>query len=314
MSDAADHLRRWRAAGLLDEDTADGIAAFERDRPPPAAVSSAPSVVEGIVYLGLAAIGVGMVVLAAVNWEHLGTAGRIAIAGGSAALTLVLGRILLQSARPQLVRGGAMAWLLTVALVTLAVGITADESDWGGENAFLAVGATALVSAAALWSLSRREAQLIALTGGLLLFSFSLGARLANENDQPASGGMVLFAFALFAILLTESAVLRPRYAARVLFSAAAVLGAFLGGAAVDGPAWAELFAIPLGAGLIGLSLRRATLTYMVAGVASVFLGLATVILRHVDDPTVAALAMILIGVVLVSGVLVLARYRPWRR
>lgn len=313
MSDVTEHLDRWRAAGLIDAEAAERIATFERGQPAPAP-DSAPSVVEGIVYLGLAAIGVGMVVLATVNWEDLGGAARIAVVAGPAALTLLLGWLLLHSPRPELVRGGSVAWLLAAALITLGAVVSGEEAGWAGGNVALGGGITAILVSAALWSFSRREAQLFAFAAAIILFSFSLAERINRDNDQPVIGGLTLLGLSLAALLLTEVALLTPRPAARALFSATAVFAAFFAGVGSDGSLWAEALSIPLGAGLVILSLRRATLTYMVAGVVAVFIGLATVILRHVDDPTVAALAMILIGVVLVSGVLVLARYRPWRR
>jgi len=88
--------------------------------------------------------------------------------------------------------------------------------------------------------------------------------------------------------------------------------GAFYAGLDDTVPGWVQVVTFVAGGALIALSIRRSVLLYMAFGVGAVFLGLIATILRHVDDPTMASLLLMLIGVLLIAGVLLLARLRPW--
>ncbi len=57
----------------------------------------------------------------------------------------------------------------------------------------------------------------------------------------------------------------------------------------------------------------KAELTYIVFGVLTAFLGLVTAILRHIQSPTLAALALIAVGLVMLVTIAAITRYRPWR-
>src|SRR6186997_1755332 len=96
-------LRRWQDAGLLDQDAVSRVLAFEERR---ATRGERPGVVEALVYLALAITGVGVVVLIASNWEHLGSPARSAIPGVAALVALGAGWLMLHRPSPELRRGG----------------------------------------------------------------------------------------------------------------------------------------------------------------------------------------------------------------
>lgn len=144
MSIVGDHLSEWQAAGLLDAESCARIAQYEQAKKP--ARSAQPVLIELFAYLGLIIVGAGVVVLVAVNWDRLGGVARIATLALPGIALLPLGRLLSTSREQGLRRGGSIAWLLALTLVTGAVGVTGHELAWDGESAALAAGIVSLAS------------------------------------------------------------------------------------------------------------------------------------------------------------------------
>jgi uncharacterized membrane protein len=152
MGDPEHHLTRWRDAGLLDDDAVARIRAFEDGSPDGA--SDRPGLQEALVYVGIAVVGVGVVVLAATRWDHLSGTARLGLTGLSAVLALACGFVLRARWEPGLRRGGSLAYLVAQAAVTLAAGLAADESDAAGRNILLTIGVVAPAAGAVIWRLS----------------------------------------------------------------------------------------------------------------------------------------------------------------
>lgn len=305
------YLKRWQEAGLLDVETATRIREFEVREAPE---KDRPGVVEAGVYLGLAVIAVGVFVLVATNWEHLRPWARISVSGVPALLALVVGQLMRVSATPGIRRGGMLAWLLALALMTSTAAIVADEAGWSSENILLAAGVVALSAGVVLWVFMPAHAQLIGVVAGIVVFSFAVV--MWAEPDSGGSGvafGLSLALFGTAGVLLAELGFLIPRTLARLVSSLGVVAGG-LWAATPPGPGLAEAVAFVGGACLIALSIRRGVFVYTGMGVASLFIGLVTLILRHVDNTTSAAVALIAVGAALLACVLLLERFRPWVR
>jgi MFS family permease len=368
MASLGQMLQRWQEAGLLDFEAVSRILAFEKSREPER--REGPGVVEALVYLGLAVVGVGVFVLAAVNWGDLPSWARVAVAGAPGVLSLPLGQALRTMAEPGLRRGGAMSWLVGGALITAAAIVAAHESDWRAENAVLAGGVVAGALGVLLWSFSKTIPQVVGLAAAAGLLSAGFGARFDDDNIPLAIGfsllllngagvvlvvtkllvprlpahtlatiglavgvmfvcggagnhagddngafafGSTLVLFAAAAVFLTEFEWLAPRELGRVWAGLGLALGSLMSGVE-PGPPAAELIAFIAGAFLVAASLQRGSFVYMGFGIAAIFIGLVVPIVRHVDDPTVAAIALIVLGLLLLGGVGLLARYRPWAR
>jgi len=311
MARTDEHLKQWRQAGLLDEAAAARIEAFEEA----AALrvkSERPGVIEALIYLGLAVIGVGAAVLAGSNWEHLEGWARIIVLAVPGALGLAAGQVMRTSEQPGFRRGGHMAWVLAAALLTGAVAVSASEADWEGESVVLAAGLAATAIAIALWMLAPSYPQIVGMAGGLFLLSMAVAANSIDHEQLFGAGTITLFGGA--GLALVELNLLTPKLAGQALTGLAFAGGAFFAGLDDTVPGWVQVVTFIAGGALIALSIRRSVLLYMAFGVGAVFLGLIATILRHVDDPTVAALLLMLIGVLLIAGVLLLARLRPWAR
>jgi len=301
-------LRRWQEAGLLDHETATRIRAFEESLPDR---NDRPGIVEAAVYLGLAVIAVGIAVLVATNWQDLRPWARIAVSGVPALLALITGQSMRTSPAPGVHRGAQLAWLLALALLTSTAAIVGNESGWTEENIWLAAGLTALSSGVTLWVVMPTHTQLLGVAAGTFVFSLALQSQ-PDVGDNPVIGpSLALFGAA--GVILTEFNLLVPRTSARMISSIEVVAGGLFAGG-VSGPGPAEAIAFVAGACLIALSIRRGVFVYTGMGVASFFIGLVTLILRHIDNTTAASVALIAVGVVLLAGVLLLERFRPWAR
>jgi hypothetical protein len=124
---------------------------------------------------------------------------------------------------------------------------------------------------------------------------------------------MSLAAFGLIALAAVESGMLTPRSSARLLAAAGLGFGAFFAGLPPSPPV-AELLAIAVVGVLLAAGLRYRSLVYIAFGVLTAFAGLMKLILRHIDDPTLAGLALVGIGLLLLVAILVLGSYKPWTR
>lgn len=310
MPSLDDQLKRWQHAGILDSATAARIQSFERGRAsvPP---EDRPSIAEALVYLGVAVVAVGVIVMAAANWDSFESGARISIPALPAVLALAAGFALRSTRRPELVRASTVAWLLAVALAAGTAAVFASEADWDADDALLLAASVATALSLALWIIQPTHPQLVGIAGSLTLVSFAVAAR-AN-NDQVPIWGSVEAAFGISAVLLVELGLLTPRVSGRGIFGLVFAVGAYAAGAADSPPAFMQALAIVAGTILVALSIYRGVFVYMALGVASIFFGLITLILRHIDDPTTAAFALMLMGGALVAGVLILARVRPWR-
>lgn len=312
MSTADQHLRRWREAGLLDDEEVGRIRAFEAGREQERQ-SGRPGIIEAAIYLGIAVVCVGVFVLVGANWEHLRSWARVAVVAVPGLLALAAGLPMLRSPLDQLQRGGTVSWLAGQALLTGAIGVLASEAGWSPENGLLIAGPFCFGLGLALWVASPSHPQLVGLAAAAVVVAFAFAVR-SEERYSLFTWGLTVAAAAAGAIALAEARVLVPQVTARVLGGLGLALGAYYAGLHEDGPDAAEALVFLAAAGLVTLSVTRGIFGYMVFGVAAGFVGLITVVLRHVGDPTAAALALIVIGVALIGAVLLLTNTRPWTR
>jgi hypothetical protein len=135
----------------------------------------------------------------------------------------------------------------------------------------------------------------------------------AAEDWIVAALGAVLAAFGLVALVATEYGILTPRMSARLIAGAALAFGGFWAGMPPS-PAVTELLAVAVVLVLIAAGIRFQSLVYVAFGVVTAFACMLKLILRHVEDPTLAGLALVAIGVVLLVAIAGLGKARPWER
>jgi hypothetical protein len=310
-------LRRWVAAGVIDHAAAERIRAFEAEREQQRARERAPGrgrpgVAEILIYLAAAITAAGITVLFATNWEHLASPARIAVPGIAAAAVFAAGAMLRDSASDAMVRGASLLWLLAGGLLSGTAAIAAHESGLSENDAALTAGVAAVAASIALWAPMRMHPQIAGMAGAAFLCSNALGSR-ADEDWIVAVIGTSLAAFGLTAMVATEAGVLVPRISARLLAAAALGFGGFFAGMP-PAPAVAELLAAAVVVVLVGAGMSRQSLVYVGFGVATAFAGMLTLILRHVESPTLAGLALVAIGLALLGAIASLRELRPWAR
>ena len=306
-----DDLLRWQDAGLLDRRQASAIAAFEAVRAAPK--EDRPGIVEAVVYLALAIIGVGVFVLVAASWHAIGSWGRVALPALASAATLSAGTAMLRSGQAGLRRGGSIAWLLAVGAIAVTLAVAGHEGGLASEDSGLLAGGIATAVAIALWVIRPSHAQVLGIGVGVFVLALDAADRGSGNAGSFVAFGSTLAGFGLVGLVLTELRFFRPPPTAGSISAVAMAAGGFVA-ALPDSPALAQgLFAV-VAAVLIATSIRRGVFLYMAFGVGALFLGLITVILRHTNDPTAAAIALIGLGVVTLGGVIVLVRAKPWRR
>ncbi|MCK9518292.1 MAG: DUF2157 domain-containing protein [Dehalococcoidia bacterium] len=307
MSAPEEHLRRWQAAGLLDEATAARLREFESARHERTA-DERPGILEAVVYLGVAIAAVGVAILVGSAWGDLQDWARIAVVGVPAVLALLAGQALRSIGRPDMVRGGHVAWLLAEALLSGTAAVAADSAGWSEDDVALAAAIVAATSATALWLLAPSHVQVFGVGAGLFLLSMMLGT--IPDEYTPLVAGLVAAAFGAALLALTELNWFRPTWSAQPVAALLLAWGVFFG--SFDDP-WAEAVAFIAAAALVVLSIGRGVFVYMVLGLALGFGALVRAIAMHVDDPTAASLALIMVGALLVGSVILLARHKPWR-
>jgi len=317
MPSPEDHLARWRAAGLIDQDQADRILAFEaaRERGParPAGEQLSgdqrPGVLEAILYLGIVVASVGIITLIANNWDDLTGPARIAALWLPSLLLALAGFGLRSLGSAAMGRAAGLAWLAAVALLAGGVGVVGAEADWDGDATVLLAGAAATAAALAFWVLGPSHPQVIALAGALVLLA--VGASTRAEHAEAETFGLVLVLFGAAGVAVAERGWFGPRLTARLLSAAGVVAGLLM--AAYAGEWQVALFeslVFVVGAALLWLGLRRAAFTYVVVGVGGVFLGLIFFIFRHFEDELGAPVALLLSGALIVGAALLLALAR----
>jgi hypothetical protein len=301
----------WIEAGLVDQFTGERILEFETERAAERRRSSdRPDVPELLVYLASAIVAVGVTVLVATNWEHLVSAARIAIPGVAAAAILAAGYGLLATKNDAMIRAASLSWLLGGALVVATVAIAALEGGASENDAALLAGIAALVTSVALWHPVRMHPQIVGIGGAEFLFATAISVR-ADEDWAIALLGFLLAVFGVVGLIAAESGLFVPRSSARLLAAAGLAFGAFWAGLPPS-PSFTELLSAAVFVLLVAAGIRRQSLLYVAFAVLTVFQALLKLVLRHIEDPTVAGLALVAVGLLLLLAIAGLRSTRLW--
>ncbi len=313
MAATRDDLRRWLEAGLIDTATAGRIEAYEEARPiPREAVPERPGVAELLIYLAAAIIGAGIAVLVATNWGHLSTPTRIAVPALASVAVFSVGSWLRRRPTAGLVRGASLLWLVAGALATATAFIGAAEAGLGENDVALTGGVVAVLASVALWWPMRMHPQIAGMAGAAMLFSTALGSQ-ATEDWIVGVMGTSLAGIGVLALIAAEAQALIPRLSARLLAGAGLAAGGFFAGMPPSPPIMELVAAISVFC-LLASGLRFQSLVYVAFGVLTAFAAMLTVILRYIDSPTFAGLALLALGLLLMIAITGLNKFQPWSR
>ncbi|MBI2765784.1 MAG: DUF2157 domain-containing protein [Chloroflexi bacterium] len=268
---------------------------------------------------GLAGASLTLSIVATVYWAASLSDSNILILFGVLMLYQFVGGaalVRLGFMRPKVTAGVLSVLGIAGGASAFSVGLSSKFSDFDAETVG---GASFMVFG--LWGLVGARLRVLApelLVGLLSQLGYSFGAvnlavGIAGEigHSEATIAGAVLIIAGTTLIALTEVGVCAPRASARVVGAAGLLAGASAA-SVPDGPVAAEALPLLLAVALATLSLNRRSFLYMAAGVVAAFIGLVVPVARHVEDPTVAALLLIAIGLTMLAVLALLARYQPW--
>jgi hypothetical protein len=225
-------IERWRDAGLIDDETAGRLAAFEASRP--------AAGVPALTVIGALSVALGIVAIVSANWDQIPVPARL---GGHVVLNLAIGAAVWA--------GIAREPLLTVlSASTLALLAHVGQSFQLQGSTFGLLAAWLLLATPFTWALARGAANRWLWTAGLFA---AAGTAFVENADALADAGLVGTSLALFIVagyaapLLTASTwgrhLNRVMLGALVLATSAAQVVWRFDSAPLDLPATADVLA-----------------------------------------------------------------------
>ncbi|HEV7368821.1 DUF2157 domain-containing protein [Arenibaculum sp.] len=172
-------IERWRDAGLIDDETAGRLAAFEASRP--------AAGVPALTVIGALSVALGIVAIVSANWDQIPVPARL---GGHVALNLAIGIA---------VWTGIARELLILVLSASTLGLLAhvgQSFQLQGGAAGLLAGWLALATPFT-WALARGAANRWLWTAGLFA---AAGTAFVENADALADAGLVGTSIALFIV------------------------------------------------------------------------------------------------------------------
>jgi predicted membrane protein DUF2157 len=152
-------LERWVAAGLISDDQARAITAFEQAQATARPKPRVSPAIEALAYVGGVLLAVGAAMLVGQFWDRLGTGGHLAVLGLAAALTGVVGVVVGES-DPVTWRLRGFLWALSAGAAATAAGVFVYEvPDPGGQAVALSTAGAAALASALYWQLRDRPLQ-----------------------------------------------------------------------------------------------------------------------------------------------------------
>jgi hypothetical protein len=312
----------WADEGLISPDQAQALK--EREAGADAAMRDRRVQVDEIlVYLGSLAIFLALAFLVGLNWQALGSAGRIASVALPTLLMLALGAGLRAGGSPRL-RRGAQALLLAGCLLSgLAWGVFFTELDLIAGEALLALTSSLLATALAggVFAVLPRVAQSVAfhLCGSAALVTFVAWMDTQFPRDARFAKALAIQATCV-VIGLAWLALARWRrvqandglVTVARLFGAVTILaGTFLAATSYYAPGrvtgWPWQKAVLEAAAFLACiafvvtSVRRQSLVYLYAGAAFLLFLITYVNFEHFAQEIGMPVALFIVGVLLVG-------------
>lgn len=297
-------VERWLAEGVIGGDQAErmlasaGLATEGAAAPEPAGAGRPASVAaEALAYVGGAIVLAGCILLTAYYWADLSDPARLAVVG-SAALLLLLGGLAVprrladvgRRLRSVLWLASTLAWTGAVAILLVDV---LPRTALGDETTAVLVAAAALAYAGALWAALRYGLQQAA----TMVAAAALAAALVVRLDLPGDPGHGVWLVGVLWAGLGVARVLTPTETPIVIGAVAAVFGAMTT-ASTD--AGMVLTLVTILAIVVAAVVRR-DLVLLGVGAAAALLNLPAAMARWFAGSASAALALVVVGSVLVA-------------
>jgi uncharacterized membrane protein len=152
-------LQRWVTAGLITEDQARAIAAFEKSESQAKPKPRVSPAIEALAYVGGVLLAVGAGMLVGQFWDELGTTGHLVVLGIAAALTGVVGGVVGES-DPVTWRLRGFLWALSAGAIAALAGLFAFEAlELRGESVAVTTAGFGALASAGYWQVRDRPLQ-----------------------------------------------------------------------------------------------------------------------------------------------------------
>jgi len=313
-------LTRWTAAGLIDAEQAERIAAAEAAGAAGAAEAEArasvaparkklPLVVEALGYLGtVIAIAAGAVALGQF-WKNVPPAAELAFTAVAAVGLITAGAVLRTGAEPAFARLRGVLWLLATASVAGFAVVLGDSFLHlpPGDVAVVAA-AAALACAIPLWWRNRSALQHVGLFASAVALAGS-GVAWTIPNTQAWQVGLACWTLSALWRTAVYRGYLVPRTTGLAVACTGLLAGAFLTMDQAAGLALALLTVLALLSA--GIALHKVLL--MGFGAAGTIWVVPVTAVRYLPGSVSAPLAVAIVGLVLLGIALWLARGRRKR-
>lgn len=306
-------LHRWVREGLITEEAAGAIWAFEREPTPQrprrgrmAQTGRVPVSAEVLGYLGAALAASAAAVFVSRSWDDLSQAGRLAVPGLGAVVCLLAGLAIHRSTEPAVERLADALWLLTAAGAGWFAGIlAADVADVSDRAVVLSIGGAVTVAGGALYWFRPWPLQQLALVAGLGIL---LGGAFF---DHEVAIGVSLTVLGAGWAALGALRLLPPAAAAMVTGSLLAMWGPAIG--MDEWVGGATLMGVATAAGVLTLGALRREGVVLGMGVVGLFLYLTRAITYFLRGSAATTLGFLVIGVALMAAAVITIRRRPRR-
>ena len=314
VSPLRDHLDRWTAAGIIDGGQATRIESAEQTGagagPEPARHGAVPLVAEVLGYLGAGiAISAGYVAVRQL-WPAHPPSATLSFTGVTAILLTVIGAVLRTRGQPAYGRLRSVLWLLaTLAGADFAAILAGQVLGLGDRGVLLTAAAAWAGLAVPLWWCGRSAVQHVVMFGGLVAL---LCAGLYQLDPSLTAAGYGTAIWVLSAIWGTAAWIGYSVPPAAGL--AAASAGVLAGGTIAMGNPAGQALALLTVAGLLAIGVVTSRAIFTGFGAAGTLWVVPETANRYLPGTVAAPLAVVVVGLVLLTIALRLTRARKKTR
>jgi Predicted membrane protein (DUF2157) len=301
-------LDDWVNAGIISSAQARRIDARARSEATgrdaiDARGSRSSLAIEALGYLGAVIVAVATILIAAQYWSDLTVSARLLIVGG-AALALISAGL---AVPPQLgdigVRLRSVLWLTsTGAAAGFLVLLGSEVFDLTEADLALLVTAGTAVLSGILWNRHRVVVQQVVMMVALMSTAFAVVAQLGSDSLP----GLGAWGVAVVWLLLGWGGILGPRRSVVALSAAAAVIAAM----STTSDDAGLVFAIATAATVVCTAVLFRDLVMLAVGAVGALLVLPQAVDRWFPGSLAAPMALLAVGVLLVSSALWIAARR----
>ncbi len=295
-------LQRWVDAGLISEDQAQAVTAFEQAQVPERGRSRVSPAIEALAYVGGVLLSVGAGMLVSQFWDRLGAGGRVGVVAVAAVVTGAVGAVVGET-DPAAWRLRGFLWALSAVGAGAVAGLFVFEIvGASGEPVALAAAGTTAVLSSAYWQLRDRPLQHVLVFIGLAV-SICVAIAWAGAGNVSAFVGLALWLLGAAWAWLAWQRRVPP---AIVGFPLGAVLTMIASGIVGGQVEWlAPVLGLLTAAAWVGVGIAAGEPFALAPGVVGVFVFLPWA-LGYFFGETLGAPAIVMLSGALLLGVVVL--------